>query len=92
MSGAKPTKPKRWRSHSPTGRAKKPWLRKQKKPKLRGNKLKRWLENQRRIERAPERHAEHDRFAKGHWATSPTTYIGARGVVSGGLPSLGKRR
>jgi hypothetical protein len=68
------------------------WKAKAKKPK-RGNALKRWLEHKRRLERAPEREAEHDRLAKGRWAkTSTKDRLRMGSMVSGGLPSLGKRR
>ncbi len=89
----KEKKKKRWWSHSPTqSRAKSPQPRQQPKPKRPGS-VKRWLEHQRRLERGAERRTEHDRFAKGRWADpSMKDHIRVVRVVSGGLPSLGKRR
>jgi hypothetical protein len=88
----KEKKTKRWCSHSPTqSPAKRRRPRQQPKPK-RPSGIKRWLEHQRRLERAAERKAEHDRFAKGRWAAPSTKNIRVRSVVSGGLPSLGKKR
>jgi hypothetical protein len=81
---------KHWLSHSRSRRAK--TAKKPKRPK-RGNALKRWLEHERRVKGAAGRAAQHDRLAKGHWAKpSMKELIRIVRVVSGGLPSLGKRR
>jgi hypothetical protein len=65
-----------------------------KKPKRPAGKKKRWREHLQRVARAAERRAEHDRLAKGRWATGVPMSNHARimRTVSGGLPSLGKRR
>lgn len=67
---------------------------KRKKPKRkRPAAEKRRREHLKRVARAAERRAEHDRLASGSWATGAlTTSYKRMRMVSGGLPSLGKRR
>ncbi len=64
--------------------------RRPKKPRSK-DRVKREREKQMRLEKVIERNAQHDHLVQGNWVTVTSNDRRVHSIVSGGLPSLGKK-